>query len=200
MSREPENSPSSLNFRPSDKALIERTLKGENGAFDMLVTRYRDRVFSLAYHMLQNAFEADDVAQEVFVKAYRNLGKFRQEASLFTWLYRIAVNEIYTRTKKTSRRRALYENALQESSRLHATPLASPEDLAQSGELKEMILKAINQLDPRFRQVLILKELEGLEVGEVARILGLPEGTVKSRLFRAREDLKRIIQAWNQEL
>jgi RNA polymerase sigma-70 factor, ECF subfamily len=197
MNREPQNTDSSLNNRQlKDTTLIERTLSGDNGAFDMLVTRYRDRIFSLAFHMLSNAEEAEDIAQEVFVRAYRNLGKFRQESSFYTWLYRIAVNIVYTQAKKNTRRRVLYDEAFKEREYLQPHSFDSPETVAQAGEVREMILKAINQLDPRFRQVIILKELEGLDVSEVAKLLGLPEGTVKSRLFRAREDLKHIIQTW----
>ncbi|MCK5242574.1 sigma-70 family RNA polymerase sigma factor [bacterium] len=197
MNREPQNNNSSLNNRQAkDKNLIERTLKGDNEAFDMLVTRYRDRVFSLAYHMLLNSEEAEDIAQEVFVRAYRSLGKFRQESGFFTWLYRIAVNIVYTQAKKNARRRVLYDEALKEREYLQPQSFDSPEIPAQSGELREMILRAINQLDHRFRQVIVLKELEGMDVSEVAQILGLPEGTVKSRLFRAREDLRHIIQTW----
>jgi len=199
MTREPQNHDSSLNFwQINDKVLIERTLMGDNEAFDMLVIRYRDRVYSLAYHMLANAEEAEDIAQEVFVRAYRNLGNFRQESGFFTWLYRIAVNIVYTQAKKNARRRTLYEEAFRELDHSKGQAFANPEIMAQSGELREMILKAINQLDPRFRQVLILKELEGLDVSEVAYILGLPEGTVKSRLYRSREDLKRLIQTWKE--
>lgn len=197
MNREPQNNNSSLNIRQAkDKNLIERTLKGDNEAFDMLVIRYRDRVFSLAYHMLLNFEEAEDIAQEVFVRAYRSLGKFRQESGFFTWLYRIAVNIVYTQAKKNTRRRVLYDEVLKEREYLQPQSFDSPEIPAQSGELREMILRAINQLDHRFRQVIVLKELEGMDVSEVARILGLPEGTVKSRLFRAREDLRHIIQTW----
>ncbi|MBN1594821.1 sigma-70 family RNA polymerase sigma factor [candidate division FCPU426 bacterium] len=196
MKREPHNHDSSLNFeQAADKELIRRTLGGEKAAFDALITRYRDRIYSLAYHMLANVEEAEDIAQEVFVRAYKNLVQFRQESGFYTWLYRIAVNIVYTQAKKNSRRRTLYQAAFREMDVRHAQVFDNPEREAQSSELREMILRAIHQLDPRFRQVIILKELEGLDVSEVAHILGLPEGTVKSRLFRAREDLKRLIQS-----
>jgi RNA polymerase sigma-70 factor, ECF subfamily len=200
MKREPHPTPSSLNnSQETDRQLIARALRGDSGAYDTLVTRYRDRLYSLVYHMVQNAQEAEDLAQETFVKAYRNLGKFRHESNFYTWLYRIAVNLVYTQSKKYSRRRMLFTAAVMSGDSLGARWPATPEELAQSEEVKEMILKAIHQLDPRFRQVLILKELEGLEVAEVAKILGLPEGTVKSRLFRAREDLRRLLKSWKRE-
>lgn len=198
--REPRPTPSSLNnSQETERALIARALKGDSGAYDTLVTRFRDRLYALVYHMVLNAQEAEDLAQETFVKAYRSLGKFRQESNFYTWLYRIAVNLVYTQSKKYSRRRALFTAAVQSGDSLGAHWPATPEELAQSEEAREMILKAIHQLDPRFRQVLVLKELEGLEVAEVAKILGLPEGTVKSRLFRAREDLRRLLKSWKRE-
>lgn len=200
MKREPRPEPSSLKSnQESDRRLIELALRGGSGAYDALVTRYRDRVYSLVYHMVLNAQEAEDLAQETFVKAYRNLGKFRHESNFYTWLYRIAVNLVYTQSKKYSRRRLLFTAAVQSGDPMGARWPATPEELAQSEEAKEMILKAICQLDPRFRQVLVLKELEGLDVAEVAKILGLPEGTVKSRLFRAREDLRRLLKSWKRE-
>jgi RNA polymerase sigma-70 factor (ECF subfamily) len=199
MRREPQKHDPSLNVRPvDDNTLIEQTLKGQTNAFDMLVTRYRDRVYSLAYYMLSNAYEAEDIAQEVFVRAYINLGKFRRESGFYTWLYRIAVNIVYTQAKKYSRRRTLYEDSFREQDYSRSQAAESPEAAAQSQELREMILRAIHHLDPRFRQVLVLKELEGLDISEVAHILGLPEGTVKSRLFRAREDLKCLLQKWRE--
>ncbi|MEW6516295.1 MAG: sigma-70 family RNA polymerase sigma factor [candidate division FCPU426 bacterium] len=200
MSREPRPEPSSLNdSREPDRQLIARTLRGDADAYDALVTRYRDRLYALVYHMVLNAQEAEDLAQETFVKAYRSLGKFRQESNFYTWLYRIAVNLVYTQSKKSSRRRTLFTAALEAGEPMGVHWPSTPEELAQSEETKEMILKAIHQLDPRFRQVLILKELEGLEVAEVARILSLPEGTVKSRLYRAREDLRRLLKSWRRE-
>lgn len=198
--REPRPRPSSLNdSQGSDHDLIARAVRGDSSAYDTLVTRYRDRLYALVYHMVLNAQEAEDLAQETFVKAYRNLGAFRHESNFYTWLYRIAVNLVYTQSKKHSRRRALFTAAVQSGDTLGSHWPATPEELAQSEEAREMILKAIHLLDPRFRQVLILKELEGLEVAEVAKILGLPEGTVKSRLYRAREDLRRLLKSWKRE-
>ncbi|MCD4812259.1 sigma-70 family RNA polymerase sigma factor [bacterium] len=197
MTREPHHHDSSLNLgQANDRKLIDQTLSGHNEAFDVLVTRYRDRIYSLAYHMLSNAEEAQDIAQEVFVRAYKNLSKFRHESSFYTWLYRIAVNIVYTQAKKASRRRELYDQAFKDLRMKPGKMPETPEGLAQLEELKEMILRAIRQLDPRFRQVLILKEIEGHDVSEVAKMLKLPQGTVKSRLYRAREDLRHIIQSW----
>lgn len=194
MKREPREHDASLNHESNqDEILISRTLRGEKEAFDILITKYRDRLFRMTIFMLGNQQEAEDVAQEVFVKAYRNLGKFRGKSSFFTWLYRIAVNSIYTQARKLARRREVQRQVFREKTEISNPGPKTPEELAITGELQDMVSAAITQLDPRFRQVLILKEIEGMEVAMVAEILNLPSGTVKSRLFRAREELRSIL-------
>ncbi len=194
MKREPcEHDISLKTERARDEVLISRTLGGEKDAFDILVTKYRDRIFRLTIYMLGNQQEAEDAAQEVFVKAYRNLGKFRGQSSFFTWLYRIAVNNIYTQARKSARRWEIQRQVFRENTGISNPGPKTPEELAVAGELQDMVRAAITQLDPRFRQVLILKEIEGMEVGMVAEMLNLPAGTVKSRLFRAREDMRSIL-------
>ncbi len=194
MKREPRKHNASLNNeRAEDEILISRTLTGEKEAFDVLITKYRNRIFRLTLYMLGDQQEAEDAAQEVFVRAFRNLGKFQGKSSFFTWLYRIAVNNIYTQARKSARRREIQHQVFREKSVIPNPGPKTPEELAIAGELQEMVRAAITQLDPRFRPVLILKEIEGMEVGMVAEILKLPSGTVKSRLFRAREELRSIL-------
>ena len=192
MSGEPKPpSPSLTQQNPADEFLITRTLKGDNAAFDDLIKRYRDRVVSLVFHILGNFTEAEDLAQDVFVRAYRGLRRFRGQSSFFTWLYRIAVNVAYTSARKSSRRRFLQGLAIREA-RLRPAP-KTPEEEAVSGETELQVHAAMARIDPRLRAVLVLKEMEGMEVGAVAEILKIPVGTVKSRLFRAREDLRGIL-------
>jgi RNA polymerase sigma-70 factor (ECF subfamily) len=194
MTREPKKTTASLTEdMEEDPVLILRTLDGDDTAFDTLVTRYRDRIYALAFHMLWSREEAEDVAQEVFVRAYRSLAKFRKESGFFTWLYRIAVNLVYTQARKAARQRQVYALAYREMKGSQASP-KTPFELAARGELAENLHAALLRVDPRMRQVLVLRELEGLDVGEVAEILHLPKGTVKSRHFRAREDLRLILE------
>jgi RNA polymerase sigma-70 factor (ECF subfamily) len=175
--------------------LIERTLAGDNTGFDGLITRYRDRIFSLAFHLLWNRTEAEDLAQEVFLRAYRGLKAFRRDARFFTWLYRITVNLVYTQSHRAaSRRHAREQLALA----LRSAPCPqNPAELVEADEASDLLHAALANLDLRLREVLVLREIEGLEVAEVARMLRIPEGTVKSRLFRAHEDLRRRFSKWS---
>jgi len=194
--REPTKSELSHNNKEeNDLDLVQYAVQGDRDAFDILVTRYRDRVFNLARQMLKDSDAAEDIAQEVFVRAYRGLRNFRRESKFFTWLYRIAVNLVYTQAKREARRREIYHEVYSDMKPIQTMSLESPEDCAVSGELSHMISQVIKELDPRFRQVLILREIEELDVAEVSSILKLPKGTVKSRLFRAREDLRKRLSA-----
>ena len=184
---DPGASPKVVNA--TDQELIARTLGGESRAFDELLRRYRDRVYRLAYHMLWNEHEADDAAQEVFVRAYCHLKKFRGDSSFFTWLYRIAKNVVYTQAHKAGRRREIYRLAHRQQS-LRGTVLPLPDTSAERGEMLERVYAGLDGLDPRLREVLVLRGIEGLDNEEVARRLNVPLGTVKSRLFRAQEDLR----------
>jgi RNA polymerase sigma-70 factor (ECF subfamily) len=174
----------------TDRELIACTLGGETRAFDELMWRYRDRVYRLAYHMLWNEHEADDAAQEVFVRAYCHLNKFRGDSSFFTWLYRIAKNVVYTQAKKAGRQREIYRTAHEEQS-LRGAAGPSPEISAERAELMARVYSGLGTLDPRLQEVLVLREIEGLDNDEVARVLAVPLGTVKSRLFRAQENLRK---------
>ncbi len=177
-----------------DHELVRRAAEGETRAFDELMRRYRDRVYRLALNMLWNEHEADDVAQEVFVRAYCNLKKFRGDSSFFTWLYRIAVNVVYTQSKKAGRRREIHQLAQQVKDE-QAKPAPSPEQTAEHEDLMRWVYLGLQHLDPRLREVLVLRDIEGLDIATVSDILKIPSGTVKSRLFRAQDDLRQWMQA-----
>ncbi|NTV51598.1 MAG: sigma-70 family RNA polymerase sigma factor [Candidatus Firestonebacteria bacterium] len=178
----------------ADGELIARTLAGETRAFDELMLRYRDRVYRLAYHMLWNEQEADDAAQEVFVRAYCHLKKFRGDSGFFTWLYRIAKNVVYTQAKKSGRRREIARLAHRRFL-LQGRPAPTPEAYAERGELRELIRDGLRSLEPKQQEVLVLRGIEGLDNDEVARVLNVPVGTVKSRFFRAQENLRQWFEA-----
>lgn len=186
----PQPGPTHVNR--SDAELVSRTLAGDTRAFDDLVTRYRERIFRVAWHMLRSPAEADDVTQEVFIRAFRSLNKFRGDAGFFTWLYRIAANMVYTHARKQTRQREIHQQAHTEGD-WYCLAVKTPEELTASGEIKQLVEQGLMHLDPRFREVLVLREIEGLETAEVSEILGVPEGTVKSRLFRAHDELREWI-------
>jgi RNA polymerase sigma-70 factor (ECF subfamily) len=194
MNREPRRSETGHTFEGErDETLIARAVDGDAAAFDVLTTRYRDRIFGFCFHLVRDRAEADDLAQEVFVRAYYGLRTFRRECAFFTWLYRIASNVVYTQTRKSARRREVHQAA--EAERQRRRPPPSPAELAERAELEEWVGWALARIDPRLGEVLVLRDLEGMDTIEVARTLGVPEGTVKSRLFRAREDLRRLVLA-----
>ncbi len=176
-----------------DNRLIDLVLAGQEQAFNQLVHKYQGRIYNYVFYLLHNADEAQDVTQETFIRAYMNLAKFRREASLITWLYRIAANTAYQTIRKLVRQRKIKENVLQDQPQEHNKKL-SPEDEVITGETQRKVQEALDKLKPKHKQVLILKELQGLDVLEVAVICGVPEGTIKSRLNRARLELRHHLE------
>ncbi len=174
----------------SDDQLIDLVLDGQEQAFNQLVHKYQGRIYNYAFYLLHSPDEAQDVTQETFIRAYMNLSKFRREASLITWLYRIAANTAYQAMRKLVKHRRIKEKAVQEQPRDPANTV-TPEDHFRTSEAQRHLLGALDKLRPKHKQVLILKELQGLDVLEVAKICGVPEGTIKSRLNRARLELRR---------
>lgn len=183
-----------------EQALIARLRRRESEAFTELVRLYQHRVFGLLLRMVGQPDEAEELAQEVFVNVYRGFESYRGDASLRTWIFRIATNQAKNRLKYLSRRRA----GLQESLDDHADesafmplgePVPRPDRAAEGAEMERVVAAALASLDPEHREVLVLRDIEGLAYDELAQVLGLAEGTVKSRLFRARYALKQRIAA-----
>lgn len=180
-----------------DSGLIERCQQGSSEAFDELVLKYQKKVFNVAYRLLNNYDEANDIAQEVFVRAYKGICGFRKEASVFTWLYRITVNLSMNRLKVLNRERkrlnCLDDPIATEEGEVKKEIVArgpSPSDILDYKERSGLIQKALSSLDGEFRTVLVLRDIEGVSYEEIARILEINVGTVKSRLHRARTVLK----------
>lgn len=181
-----------------DFALIRSFQKGEDHAFDALVIRYRDRVFNLCLRFLGDYQEAEDTAQDVFVKTYRSLKKFRFESSFFTWLYRIVINSCKNKVKsldyrfrKGEARIDLSEESFKDFQNEHRAD--SPKNPAADLENKEMmkaLQKAINSLPSDQKSVVILRDIQGLSYEEITNITGFKLGTLKSRLSRARGSLR----------
>jgi RNA polymerase sigma-70 factor, ECF subfamily len=182
----------------SDLELVRRVQRGERGAFDLLVLRYQHKVVKLVARLLRDPTEAEDVAQESFVKAYRALGSFRGDSAFYTWLYRIAVNTARNTMASRQRRPLDYEADLSESeqsvveSRMRHGD--TPEAAVLSDEIHSTVNSAIEALPEDLRTAIILREVEGLSYEEIAEAMECPVGTVRSRIFRAREAIDRSLK------
>ena len=174
----------------TDQQLVQRAQRGDLRAFDLLVLKYQGRIAALVSRYVSDAGEVEDVTQEAFIKAYRALGKFRGDSAFYTWLYRIAANAAKNHLVAKGRRpgaHATIEDAegFDEGGMLSES--ASPEALAMGGELAEVIESALNALPAALKAALMLREFDGLSYDDIADVLGCPVGTVRSRIFRARE-------------
>jgi RNA polymerase sigma-70 factor (ECF subfamily) len=176
---------------PDEAALVERLRAGEPPAFEELVRRYQHRVFGVAVRMLGNAAEAEDAAQEVFLRVYRAVAEFRGEARLSTWLYAITSRVCLTRLG-TGERQLVREG--EETLTRLANGEATPGAALERSELAAALHRAIAELPEERRIVVVLRDLEGLAYEEIAGALDLPLGTVRSRLHRARMDLKEKLE------
>jgi RNA polymerase sigma-70 factor, ECF subfamily len=179
-----------------DHRLIDACLKGNQGAFDVLMRRYEERVFNLVYRVLGNVEDAQDVVQETFINAYQSLPNFKRESLFYTWLYRIAMNTAisHKRRHKGTVSFDAGRNGEGGLEPLDNSEYNRPGHAMEKAELERRIQKALNSLSPEHKIVLVFKEMEGLKYEEIADILQLPIGTVRSRLHRARIELRDLLQ------
>lgn len=174
-----------------DRALVERVQRGDSTAFDALVRKYQHRVIGLVGRYVRDWSECQDVAQEVFMRAYRALGNFRGDAQFSTWLHRIAVNTAKNHLVAQNRRPptddidVMDAEQFDPSFRLRDTDTPEHELLRQ--EIERTVMDAVNRLPQELREAITLREVEGLSYDEIAERMGCPIGTVRSRIFRARE-------------
>lgn len=179
----------------AELALVEAARSGDIGAFEQLVKKYDRNVFRIAQHITQNREDAEDVVQEAFLKAYSNLGNFQGQSKFYTWLVRIAVNEalMKLRKRKTDKTVSMDEDVETEEGsmpREFADWSPNPEQLFGQSELGDILQKTIQGLPSSFRTVFVLRDVEGLSTEETAEMLGLSVPAVKSRLLRARLQLR----------
>jgi RNA polymerase sigma-70 factor (ECF subfamily) len=174
---------------PDDRHLIDLFKRDPDTAFKRIVEEYQDRIFNLCVFMLHSREDAQEAAQDTFIKAYRSLEKFTPQASLYTWLYRISINTCIDYTRKYRARFINDEDVIAEI----ASPEPSPEKVSQSREVTAVIRKALESLAPDFRAIIVLKELEGLSYEEISEVLQISMGTVKSRISRARDALRQLL-------
>jgi RNA polymerase sigma-70 factor (ECF subfamily) len=180
-----------MSNQASDKKLVERVQKGDKGAFDLLVLKYQHKIVNLIMRYVRDPELALDIAQEAFIKAYRALPRFRGDSAFYTWMYRIAVNTAKNHLAAQRRRPMDVELDLQDPEQydLHAKlkETDTPEGLALGNELKETVERAIAALPEDLRTAIVLRELEGMSYEEIAQTMDCPVGTVRSRIFRARD-------------
>lgn len=186
------------NARPVDP-LLEAFRQGRPGAFDAIVRAHQDRLYAFCARMLSDREEALDVAQEVFLSAYRNLGGFREEASLSTWLLKIATNRCLNRIRQRSSRAARevsYPELALRDDLPFQTPAPEggrPDRIAEAREMGKILEHALHRIDADSRWLMLLSDVEGFTYEEIAAMAGIPVGTVKSRLHRARMALRKIL-------
>lgn len=182
----------------SDTQLVERVQRGDRTAFDLLVTKYQHKVFKLVSRLISNPAEAEDVAQEAFIKAYRALKSFRGDSAFYTWLYRIAINTAKNALVSRSRRPVDFTLDTQdpEQYELHARLKESdtPEGMLLTEEIRVTVQAAMQELPDDLRTAITLRELEGLSYEEIAAAMECPVGTVRSRIFRAREAIDKKLR------
>jgi len=183
-----------LSADDSDLSLVRLAQRGDTGAFDALVRRYQHRVVKLVTRYVRDPAEAEDIAQEAFIKAYRALPRFRGDSAFYTWLHRIAINT--AKNTLTARGRSPIEYHLdgpdgEESYEIQGRmkDTATPEALALTEEIRTIVTAAIDRLPEELRRAIQLRELEGLSYEEIAARMQCPVGTVRSRIFRARESI-----------
>ncbi len=186
-----------------EEAFVKRLQARDETAFNELVLLYERRVFALVFRMLHRREEAEDLAQEVFVQVFKAIDQFRGDSKLSTWIYRIAVNLCKNRTKYLARRHSGSEDDV--DAMADRAPLSSakgvsvgdvgrPDELVEGMQLEVVVKRAILQIDTDFRQVLILRDVEDMSYEEIAAVTGLAEGTVKSRIHRARAQLRTLVE------
>ena len=182
----------------TDKELVKRVQKGDQAAFDMLFARYQVKILNLISRYVRDSEEVQDVAQEAFIKAYRALPRFRGESAFYTWLYRIAINTAKNHLVARSRRPPSMDVDIQDADyRDDADMLRDtedPESALSRDQLQETIHQALADLPDDLRSALTLREFDGLSYEQIAQILDCPVGTVRSRIFRAREFVDRRMQ------
>jgi RNA polymerase sigma-70 factor (ECF subfamily) len=183
----------------TDKQLVARVQKGDSRAFDMLVLKYQHRIFGLISRYVHDADEVQDVAQEAFIKAYRALPRFRGDSAFYTWLYRIAINtaknHLVSRSRRPPGSDVDVEDAEYYASGGALHEIETPESALFGSELKEVVERAIRDLPEDLRTAVTLREFDGLSYEDIADIMDCPVGTVRSRIFRAREAIDIRVKA-----
>lgn len=177
----------------TDKQLVAKVQKGDKQAFDLLVIKYQHRIFAIISRYVKDSAEVHDVAQEAFIKAYRAIGNFRGDSAFYTWIYRIAINTAKNYLVSRGRRPPASDVDMDDAEFYAGSDMlrdnASPEQQMMRDQLESVVFKAIQSLPEDLRTAVSLREMEGLSYEEIAEVMSCPVGTVRSRIFRAREHI-----------
>src|SRR5579862_4831899 len=176
----------------SDLSLVRRVQRGDKGAFDALVLKYQHKLVKLVMRYVRNPAEAEDIAQEAFIKAYRALPQFRGDSAFYTWLYRIAINTAKNAVVSRDRSPDATEESYDMQGRMKDSE--TPEGLVLTDEIRSTVNAAIEALPEDLKTAIVLRELDGLSYEEIAAAMDCPVGTVRSRIFRAREAIDRRLR------
>ena len=180
------------------QVLVERVQGGDKAAFDLLVLKYQNKVVNLISRYVHDSAEVYDVAQEAFIKAYRALPNFRGDSAFYTWLYRIAINTaknyLVAQGRRPPKTDIDVEDAEQYGSNDDLREYETPDGMLQKSEIERVVIEAMEKLPEDLRTAITLRELEGLSYEEIAQAMGCPVGTVRSRIFRAREAIHKQLE------
>lgn len=184
-----------------EKQDLERVREGDVEAYNRLVERYQGKIYAIAYNMTGNNEDAKDLVQDIFVKAFRNLKRFKGDSSFYTWIYRIAVNHTINFLKKRNRQHFyslddVDQGVENDPDYVDLVSNSEPFRNAELSELQKKLNEAIQKLSEKHRAVVIMHDIEGLPHEEISKILGCSEGTVRSRLFYARRQLQNFLQEY----
>lgn len=184
--------------RDADQLLVRRVQQGDKTAFDLLVRKYQHKVAKLVQRYVRDRSEAEDVSQEAFVRAYRAISGFRGESAFYTWLYRIAVNTAKNYLETQGRRLPGSALEIEDAEQLPGAnslrDIATPEQHLLTDEIAKTVRLTIESLPADLRQAIVLREIDGLSYEEIAEIMDCPVGTVRSRIFRAREAVDNVLK------
>ena len=195
---QPRRDAQAMTSEVSDAKLVEQVQRGDRSAFDLLVRKYQHKVLKLVSRFVSDQAEAEDVAQEAFIKAYRALPSFRGESAFYTWLYRIAINTAKNALVSNRRRPVDFDLDLQDPEQYERQARLkdadTPEGLLLTEEIRQTVQTAMAELPEDLRTAIMLRELEGLSYEEIAERMSCPVGTVRSRIFRAREAIDKKLK------
>ena len=188
-----------MTVEESDLVLVKRVQRGDKSAFDLLVRKYQHKVVKLVLRYVRNPAEAEDIAQEAFIKAYRALPQFRGDSAFYTWMYRIAINTAKNSLASRDRSPIAYDLDLNDPEESHSVQTKlqdpdTPEGLALTEEIRGIVNSAIEALPEELKTAIVLRELDGLSYEEIAAAMECPVGTVRSRIFRAREAIDKRLR------
>ena len=187
-----------MSGKQADAILVRKVQQGDNAAFDVLVRKYQHKILKLVMRYVRDASEAEDITQEAFLKAYRALPKFRGDSAFYTWIYRIAINTAKNFLVAAKRRPLDYNLDLQDPAQYEMQArlkdIDSPERMMLTEEIRTTVNRAIDKLPEDLRTAIILREMEGMSYEEIAQAMECPVGTVRSRIFRAREAIDKRLR------